>query len=74
MPGDVQRAKDELAGADPNDLATTIARIVLTTLTEVMEMHAQRIRNYEGFTVSWCRECQQAWPCPTYELVDGKAR
>ncbi len=34
-------------------------------LAAVLTLHSCRQRDGDGFTIRWCRECGQNWPCPT---------
>lgn len=40
-------------------------------ITRVRDLHSERHRDVEGFTLRWCRECGQNWPCPTREALNG---
>jgi hypothetical protein len=31
----------------------------------VLTLHAKRTHTVDGYTLQWCVECQQDWPCPT---------
>jgi hypothetical protein len=31
----------------------------------VLTLHAKRTHTADGYTLQWCVECQQDWPCPT---------
>lgn len=46
----------------PEDAARRLAHRLLA----VEELHEQRVRDVEGHRLSWCRECHQNWPCPTF--------
>ena len=41
-------------------------------LVAIEELHAQRVRDVDGYTLTWCRECQQNWPCPTVQAARGR--
>lgn len=46
----------------PADAARRFAR----RLEDVKALHTERHRTVDGYTLRWCVECQQDWPCPTY--------
>lgn len=38
-------------------------------LVAVQELHEERHRTVKGYTLRWCRECWQDWPCPTVQAA-----
>lgn len=51
----------------PEDTVRRYAR----RLVAIEELHAERHRDVDGYTLRWCRECGQNWPCPTIEAVNA---
>ena len=58
----------DLAEFEPKQVAQTCTE----RLNRIREYHSPRRLDGDGFTMIWCRECRQNWPCPTSEAVDGK--
>ena len=50
------------------------ARGMVARLSNAVEaakaLHVRRQRTVEGFTLTWCVECRQDWPCPTSTALD----
>ncbi len=64
--GSIQRAKDELGREELTLVqATTVARACIRDLEAVVALHSPRKRSGHGYTLMWCRECGQDWPCAT---------
>ena len=58
------RAEDDLRGR---------LDAIEVRLASVLVLHSSRRRDHNGFTEVWCRECQQTWPCPTVQAINGRA-
>lgn len=41
-------------------------------LAAVEALHQSRQRDVDGYTLRWCIECGQNWPCPTIDAVAGR--
>ena len=46
-----------------------LARRQALRIKAVEKLHTERRRDVDGYTLRWCVECQQNWPCPTYQAV-----
>lgn len=48
-----------------------LARRLSDAVHAVLDLHQRRTRTVEGYTLQWCVECQQDWPCATLRAMPG---
>lgn len=41
----------------------------MTRIQAALDLHAERRRTVDGYTLRWCRECGQDYPCPTVQTL-----
>jgi hypothetical protein len=46
-------------------IATRLLAETEAALAAVSALHGKRTRTVDGYTLQWCVECRQDWPCPT---------
>src|SRR4051812_21899135 len=44
--------------------ANAVVTWMVSRLEAVLDLHQCRSRTVDGYTLKWCRECGQDWPCP----------
>lgn len=68
-----RRKRGTLSSAEnTQETAEDAARRFAGYLVAVEKLHEPRFRDVEGYTLRWCRECGQNWPCPTMSAVRGE--
>lgn len=55
--------------SDTQESATDAARRMARKVNAVEILHSRRVLNADGYTMVWCPECRQDWPCRTLEAM-----
>lgn len=50
--------------------ADDLARRAAVGMLRVKSLHVPRERDVDGYTLRWCKECQQNYPCPTIQAIE----